>query len=93
MKHLRGALGPEPGLWGFLSANLFWVLFLVLLVAFLAHASRKATRQMKTALEAQRKAMDDQQLSLDMARRSIELNEQANRLLEEIRDTLRARPG
>ncbi len=76
MKHLRGALGPEPGLWGFLSANLFWVLFLVLLV-----------------VEAQRKAMDDQQLSLDMARRSIELNEQANRLLEEIRDTLRARPG
>ena len=44
------------------------------------------------ALEVQKKAMDDQQLSLDMARRSIELNEQANRLLEEIRDTLRARP-
>lgn len=93
MEQLRGAFGPEPGLWGLLSANLFWILFLVLLVAFLAHASRKATRQMKAALEAQRKAMDDQQLSLDMARRSIELNEQANRLLEEIRDTLRARPG
>lgn len=93
MKQLRGVFGPEPGLWGFLSANLFWILFLVLLVAFLAHASRKATRQMKAALEAQRKAMDDQQLSLDMARRSIELNEQANRLLEEIRDALRARPG
>jgi len=58
---------------------------------FLAHASRKATRQMKAALEVQKKVIDDQQLSLDMARRSIELNEQANRLLEEIRDTLRAR--
>jgi uncharacterized membrane protein len=90
-KQLRGAFGAEPGLWGFLSANLFWILFLVLLVVFLAHASRKATRQMKAALEVQKKVIDDQQLSLDMARRSIELNEQANRLLEEIRDTLRAR--
>jgi hypothetical protein len=91
MDQLRGAFGPEPGLWGFLSANLFWILFLGLLVVFLVHASRKATTQMKGALEVQKKAMDDQQLSLDMARRSIELNEQANRLLEEIRDTLRAR--
>jgi hypothetical protein len=92
MKQLRGAVGAGTGLWGLLSANLFWILFLVLLVVFLVHASRKATRQMKSALEVQKKAMDDQQLSLDMARRSLELNEQANRLLEEIRDTLRARP-
>jgi hypothetical protein len=92
MRRLRGTVGAGAGLWGLLSANLFWVVFLVLLVVFLVHASRKATRQMKGALEVQKKAMDDQQLSLDMARRSIELNEQANRLLEEIRDTLRARP-
>jgi hypothetical protein len=44
MAERRGGCGPPPGLWGFLSANLFWVLFLVLLVAFLVHASRKATR-------------------------------------------------
>jgi hypothetical protein len=91
MKQLRGTYGAAPGLWGLLSANLFWILFLALLAVFLVHASRKATRQMKTALEAQKKALDDQQLSLDMARRSLELNEQANRLLEEIRDALRAR--
>jgi hypothetical protein len=92
LKEARGAVGAATGLWGLLSANLFWVALLVLLVVFLGHASRKATRQMKSALEVQKKAMDDQQLSIDMARRSIELNEQANRLLEEIRDALRARP-
>jgi hypothetical protein len=92
MRQLRGAVGAGPGLWGLLSANLFWVLFLVLLVVFLVHASRRAGRQMKTALEAQEKALADHRASLDMARRSIELNEQANRLLEEIRDALRARP-
>jgi hypothetical protein len=92
MKQLRGAFGAPPGLWGFLSANLFWVLFLVLLAVFLVHAARKADRQMKAAHEAQKKVMADHQLSLEMARRSLELNEQANRLLEEIRDALRARP-
>jgi hypothetical protein len=45
-----------------------------------------------SALEAQKKVMADHQLSLEMARRTLELNEQANRLLEEIRDALRARP-
>jgi hypothetical protein len=92
MKQLRGPFGAPPGLWGVLFANLFWVLFLVVLAAFLVHAARKASRQTKTALEAQKKVMADHQLSLEMARRSIEPNEQANRLLEEIRDTLRARP-
>jgi uncharacterized membrane protein len=92
MRHLRGAFGAQPGLWGFLSANLLWVLFLVLLLVFLVPASRRANRQMKAALEAQQKVQADHQLSLEMARRSIELNEQANRLLEEIRDALRARP-
>ncbi len=91
IKQLRGSWA-QPGLWGFLSANLFWVLFLVLLAVFLVHAARRSNRQMKTALEAQKKAMADYQLSLDMSRRSLELNEQANRLLEEIRDALRARP-
>lgn len=91
MKQLRTGFGAQPGLWGFLSANLFWILFLVLLAVFLVHASRKANRQMRTALEAQEKVLADHQLSLEMARRSLELNEQANRLLEEIRDALRAR--
>lgn len=92
MKQLRTAFGAQPGLLGFLSANLFWILFLVLLAVFFVHAARKANRQMRTALEAQERVLADHQLSLEMARRSLELNEQANLLLEEIRDALRARP-
>ncbi|HEY6553581.1 MAG TPA: hypothetical protein VI669_09505 [Vicinamibacteria bacterium] len=92
MKDLGATMGVGGGLLGFLSANLFWVLFLVLLVVFLSFAGRKANRQMKTALEAQKAVMDDHQRSLEMGRRSIELNEEANRLLAEIRDELRGRP-
>ncbi len=92
MKDLGATVGVGGGILGFLSANLFWFLFLVLLLVFLNFAGRKANRQMMTALEAQKAAMHDHQKSLEMGRRSIELNEESNRLLAEIRDELRARP-
>jgi hypothetical protein len=92
LNEMGATMGVERGLLGFLSANLFGILFLLLLVLFLGFAGRKANRQMKSALEAQKSAMDDHQKSLDLGRRSIELNEEANRLLAEIRDELRGRP-
>lgn len=72
--------------------NAFWILLLVALVAFLWFAGRKASRQVSTAQALQERAMAEQQVGLRLAQRAVELNEEANRLLAEIRDLLRQRP-
>lgn len=72
--------------------NALWILIPVALVAFLWFAGRKASRQVNTAQALQERAMAEQQVGLRLAQRAVELNEEANRLLAEIRDLLRQRP-
>lgn len=77
--------------WGLLSGNLFWILFLVLAIVFLGLLARKTTRQMNTAMAAQEKALAEQARAMKIAERGLELAEDSNRLLREIRDGLGGR--
>jgi hypothetical protein len=76
-----------------LLGNGLWILIPVALVAFLWFAGRRASRQVSVAQALQEKAMAEQQVGLRLAQRAVELNEEANRLLAEIRDLLRHGPG
>ena len=77
---------------GWLSlGNVLFVGLLVLMIAVLLRTSRKAGTQMKTAMSAQERALADQQESLVMMRRSLELAEESTLLLREIRDELTER--
>lgn len=79
--------------WGPISGNLFWILFLVLAVLFLTLLGRKTTRQMNSAMAAQEKALAEQARAMGIAERGLEVTEDSNRLLREIRDALRRGEG
>lgn len=75
----------------FLSGNLFWFLFLGFLIVFLGLLSRKANRQMKSAMAAQDKVIREQERAMKIAERGLEISEDSNRLLREILDALQTR--
>ncbi|MEW6336893.1 MAG: hypothetical protein ACOY3Y_12920 [Acidobacteriota bacterium] len=89
---LAARVRRQTGALGFLG-NALWLVIPIALVAFLWYAGRKASRQVNTAQALQEKAMADQQAGLRLAQRAVDLNEEANRLLVEIRDLLRQRSG
>lgn len=87
---LRG-LGSGGGLGGWASRNLFWVLFLALLVVLLGVFARRANRQMKAAMAAQEVALAQQRQSIELVERSLALGEDSNRVLHGILEELRRR--
>lgn len=82
----------QTGALGSLGSAL-WILIPVALVAFLWFAGRKASRQVSADQALQERAMAERQVGLRLAQRAVELNEETNRLLAEIRDLLRQRPA
>jgi hypothetical protein len=75
------------------SGGLFWILFLGILGVSLWILTRKTTRQMNSAMAAQEKALAEQARAMKIAERGLELTEDSNRLLREIRDALGDRKG
>lgn len=76
--------------------DLFWVIFLVILLPALILLSRKTSRQMKNAmasqdvaLEQQRKALEDQKRGLDMSEKSLSLQQETRDILTAILEELR----
>jgi cbb3-type cytochrome oxidase subunit 3 len=85
----------KAGRWSFLSfaSSTFWILFLLVLVGILLWISRKAGRQMKTAMKAQERLMADHERVLKLSERGVELSEDSNRVLKEILQELKGGGG
>jgi uncharacterized membrane protein len=79
---------PFGGFWGWCSQNLFWVVFLILLVVMLWWVSRKANRQMNRATELQDKAMAEQERAIKLSEEALEISRDSNRLLRQILEAL-----
>lgn len=77
--------------WAGWLSGAFWIVVLVILVVVLGFLSRRATRQMKRAMEAQDQALSDQRRALDMNLEALELTRESNRLLAAILAELRGR--
>ena len=91
----QARIAKKVGRWswvGWLSGS-FWLVFLLLLAAFLWFVARRSQRQMKEAMEGQRKALAEQERALELAERGVRLNEEANALLREIVEEMKKKSG
>jgi len=68
-----------------------WVLFLSVMVLIVFWLSRRASRQMKTAMAAQDKALAEQERAIRLTEDAVEISRDSNRVLKEIRDLLKER--
>jgi uncharacterized membrane protein len=91
-REFQNRIQEEAGGWyGWLGiglSGLFWIFFLVVVLGVLFLLTRKASRQMKTAMAAQDKVLSEQERAMSLMERSIEVNEASNALLERILGTL-----
>jgi len=78
------------GLWGWCSQNLFWLVFLLLLVAMLWWVSRKANRQMNRATALQDKAMAEQERAIRLSEEALEISRDSNRILSEVLNVIKS---
>ncbi len=79
---------PTGGAWSWLSGNLFWIVFLGIVVVTLWWATRRAGRQMKTAMAAQDRALAEQERAIRMSEEMLEVARDSNRLLRRILERL-----
>jgi hypothetical protein len=69
----------------------YFLLILVLLALFLWWLTKKSGRQVKSALARQDEAMEITRRSIALSEKAVQLNEEANRLLQEILRELKGR--
>ena len=86
----RNPLQGGSPVMSWLARNYFLV-FLALLVLFLWWISKKSGRQLKSALARQDEAMEITRRSIALSEKSLQMNEEANRLLNDILQELKNR--
>ncbi len=88
---IGSTVGEYSG-WGCLLAeggNLFWIVLLGLFVVFLTLITKKASRQMKSAMSAQDKVLAEQERAMALSEKAVEISQDSNRLLREILDAIK----
>lgn len=70
-----------PGWTSIWSGNLFWIIFIVILIVFLWLATGKARKQMDTAMVDQKKALSEQEKAIKMTEEALQLHRETNRML------------
>lgn len=75
-----------------LNTDSFWLIFLLILLVPVLLLTRKASRQMKSAMAAQDKALSEQERAIKLTERAVQISEDSNQLLRQIRDALVQHP-
>jgi hypothetical protein len=77
--------------WVSWSSGLFWIFLLFFLVLFLWWATRRTSKQMDWARNAQEKALAEQARAMALSEKALALSEETNGLLAQILEELRKR--
>ena len=71
------------------SENIFWLGLLVVVALVLLVVSKKASRQMKSAMAAQDKVLAEQERAMKLTEKAVAISQDSNRLLGEILEAIK----